>query len=162
MIIVIFLMIRISASSVKLLPDTQAYQVVPCFRTIFRPIWHVDYGGDHTLAHVFRDMHDVEAMRRAEKLPVWQLLENRPCFPYLHQRLVLLLPLSLLSRLRTIFPVFSNSSTSSLLLRFGIPRVSDLPSNRSPRFLHGSFLPSHLRCAMNTVFDDPGSFSSWR
>ena len=106
MIIVIFLIIRSSASSVKLLPDTQAYQVVPCFRTIFRPIWHVDYGGDQTLAHVFRDMHDVEAMRRAEKLPVWQLPENRPCFPYLHQRLVLLLPLSLLSWLRTIFLVF--------------------------------------------------------
>src|SRR3954463_10305396 len=85
MIIVIFLIIRSSASSVKVLPDTQAYQVVPCFWTIFRPIWHVDYGGDQTLAHVFP--------------------ENRPCFPYLHQRIVLL-PLLLLSRLRTIFPVF--------------------------------------------------------
>src|SRR3954463_12056764 len=105
MIIVIFLIIRSSASSVKLLPDTQAYQVVPCFQTIFRPIWHVDYGGDQTIAHVFRDMHDVKAMRRAEKLPVWQLPENRPCFPYLHQRLVLL-PFLLLSRLRRIFPVF--------------------------------------------------------
>src|SRR3954471_13545060 len=50
-------------------------------------------------------MHDVEAVRRAEKLPVWELPENRHCFPYLQQRLVLL-PLSLLSRLRTIFPVF--------------------------------------------------------
>src|SRR5215216_2480078 len=105
MIIVIFLIIRSSASSVKLLPDTQAYQVVPCFRTIFRPIWHVDYGGDQTLAHVFRDMHDVEAMRRAEKLPVWQLPENRPCFPYLHQRLVLLLPLSLLSSFSATLPL---------------------------------------------------------
>src|SRR3954469_17169184 len=104
MIIVIFLIIRSSASSVKLHPDNQAYQVMPCFRTIFRPIWHVDYGGDQTLAHVFCDMHDVEAMRRAEKLPVWKLPENRPCFPYLHQRLVLL-PLSLLSRIRTIFPL---------------------------------------------------------
>src|SRR3954467_8774011 len=76
MIIVIFLIIRSSASSVKLLPDTQAYQVVSCFRTIFRPIWHVDYGGDQTLAHVFHDMHDVEAMRRADKLPVWKLPET--------------------------------------------------------------------------------------
>src|SRR4051812_29533854 len=50
-------------------------------------------------------MHEGKAMRHAEKLPVWQLLENRPCFPYLQQRLVLL-PLSLLSRIRTIFLVF--------------------------------------------------------
>src|SRR3954468_3392286 len=105
MIIFIFLIIRSSSSSMKILLDTHEYQVMPCFRTIFLPIWHVDYGGDQTLAHVFRDMHDVEVMRRAEKLPVWQLLENRPCFPYLHQRLALL-PLSLLPRIRTIFPVF--------------------------------------------------------
>src|SRR3954462_5562474 len=108
MIIVIFLIIRSSASSVKLLPDTQAYQAVPCFRTIFRPIWHVDYGGDQTLAHVFRDMHDVEAMRRAEKLPVWQLPENRPFFHTFISGLSCCCPFRFFLGLGQSFEFFSN------------------------------------------------------
>src|SRR4051812_50101135 len=107
-------------------------------------------------------MHDVEAMRRAEKLPVWQLPETDLVFHTFISDLSCCCLFRFFPGLGQSFQFFSNSSTSLLLLCSGIPRVSDLPSNRSPRFLHGSFLPSHLRCAMNTVFDDPGSFSSWR
>src|SRR3954466_5261919 len=57
------------------------------------------------------------------------------------------------------FQFFSNSSTSSLLLRSGIPRVSDLPSNRSPRFLHGSFLPRHLHWLASEGCVSSSSFS---
>src|SRR4051812_14435316 len=60
------------------------------------------------------------------------------------------------------FQFFNSLSISSPLLVHGRFRGSVSPSNRSLRFLHGSSLRSHLRCPMNTVFEDPGSLSSWR
>src|SRR4051812_12266634 len=58
--------------------------------------------------------------------------------------------------------VFNKLWISLPLLRAGGARSSSLPSNRCPSFLHGCFLGSHLRDPWNTVFEDPGSFSSWR
>src|SRR3954468_1343153 len=46
------------------------------------------------------------------------------------------------------FHFFNNSSISAPLLLRGGPRCSVSPLNRSPRFLHGSFFSSHLRCPM--------------
>jgi hypothetical protein len=47
-------------------------------------------------------MHDIKAMGCAEDLPVWQILENRPRFPYFQQRLG---RLSLLSRRWAFWPI---------------------------------------------------------
>src|SRR3989337_836367 len=48
-------------------------------------------------------MHDIKAVRHTVDLPVRQVLENRPRFPYLQQRLW---RLSLLSQLWALFPIF--------------------------------------------------------
>src|SRR4051812_2441778 len=48
-------------------------------------------------------MHEIKAMRTAEETPVFQIPENRPRFPYPHQRLSLLF---FLSRRRALFPSF--------------------------------------------------------
>src|SRR3954468_21538894 len=71
-------------------------------------------------------------------------------------------------RLELIFPggghffqFFNIMSISVPLLLRGAFRSSAVPSNRSLRFLHGSLSGSHLRCPMNTVFEDPGSLGSW-
>ena len=87
----------------KLFPDIQIYQVVSCFWPIFGPLWHVEQGTKQTLAHVLCDMHDIKAVRHKEDLPVRQVPENRPRFPYLQQRLW---RLSLLSRRWALFPIF--------------------------------------------------------
>src|SRR3954468_19785927 len=102
-------------------------------------------------------MHDIKAMRTAEETPVFQIPENRLRFPYPHQRLSLFF-------LGAGHPsqVFNNLSISLPLLRAGGARSSSLPSNICPSFLHRCFLGSHLRDPWNIVFEDPGSFPSWR
>ena len=47
----------IRASSLKLFPDTQMYQVASRFRPIFRPLQHVEQSAKQTLEHILRDMH---------------------------------------------------------------------------------------------------------
>src|SRR4051812_48402268 len=50
-------------------------------------------------------MHDIKAVMHTEHVPVRQVLENRPRFPYLQQRLW---HLSLLSWRWAIFPIFQH------------------------------------------------------
>src|SRR3954465_256882 len=75
-------------------------------------LWHVEQGSKQTLAHVLRDMHDIKAVRHTVDLPVRQVPENRPRFPYLQQRLWRLSLFSrlwrllLLSRQWAVFPIF--------------------------------------------------------
>ena len=105
-------------------------------------LWHVEQGTKQTLAHVLRDMHDIKAVRHTVDLPVRQVQENRPRFPYLQQRLwrLSLLPrlwrLLLLSRSGQSFQFFNSSSISSPLLVHGRLRGSVSSSNRSLRFFH--------------------------
>ena len=128
----------------------------------------LEQGTKQTLAHILRDMHDIKVVRHTVDLPVRKVPENRPRYPYLQQRLW---RLSLLSRLWHLlllscsgqsFQFFNSSSISSPLLVHGRFRGSVSPSNRSLHFLHGSSSRIHLRCLMNTFFEDPGSLSSRR
>jgi hypothetical protein len=66
----------------KIMPDIQIYQFLSCFRPIFGPVRHVEQSGKKTLAHIFRDMHDIKAMRRTEDMPVRQVPKHVLPFPY--------------------------------------------------------------------------------
>src|SRR5664279_400853 len=121
----------------KLFPDFQDSQVISCFWPIFGLLRHVEQCAKETLAHILRDMHDIKAMRPIIDWPVVQVPENRPRFPYPHQRIWCL---SLLSRRWALFPIFQQLiDFRAFPLTWG-PRVSSVPLNRSPRLLHSSFV----------------------
>src|SRR3954466_15884103 len=69
----------------------------------------VDQCAKQTLENILRDMHLIKTMRCIEFGPVLQVPENRPCFPYLQQRLRFFH----LSRRGVLFPVFQQ------LINFG-------------------------------------------
>jgi hypothetical protein len=102
LLLINIIIIIIRTSYVKVIPNLHKFQVVPCFWPVFGPIRHVEKGAKQTLAHVFRDMHDIKAMGRVEDLPVWQIPENRPRFTYLQQWLG---RLSLLSQRWALWPI---------------------------------------------------------
>src|SRR3954467_4955521 len=106
-------------------------------------------------------MHDIKVARHTEDVPVRQVPKKYLVFHTFSSG-------SGAFHLELIFPgggqffQFFNIMTISVpLLLCGSFRSSAVPSNRSLRFLHGSLSGSHLRCPMNTVFEDPGSLGSW-
>jgi hypothetical protein len=99
----LIIIVIISTSYLKVIPDPHKFHVVSFFWPIFGTICHVEKGAKKTVTHFFRDMHDIKAMGRVEDLPVRLIPENRPRFPYLQQRLG---RFSLLSRCRALWPIF--------------------------------------------------------
>src|SRR3954468_8384123 len=100
--ILLFLrLIIVVTRGVKFSPDAHKFQVIPCFWPVLGLLRHVEQRAKQALAHVLCDMHEIKAMWTAEETPVFQIPENRPRFPYPHQRLSLLF---FLSRCGALFP----------------------------------------------------------
>src|SRR3954470_1578495 len=94
---------------VEICPYFQIFQVSSCLRPIFGLLRHVHQCAKQTLENILRDRHLIKTMRCIEFGPVLQVPENRPCFPYLRQRLRFFH----LARRGALFPVFQQ------LINFG-------------------------------------------
>src|SRR4051812_10938305 len=113
-------------------------------------------------------MHDIKAVRHTVDLPVRQVPENRPRFPYLQQRLWRLSLLSrlwrllLLSRQWAIFPIFQQ-----LVYFLAAPRTRAFSGFGFTIEQILAFPPRVIVAKPPSMshehgFEDPGSLSSWR